>query len=61
MKKNPPKRGEQLAADLDRWQLEMSDEIGIVEANYRIYNAITPRPAIRSLHKRPFIKCSPKK
>ncbi|HBK84840.1 MAG TPA: hypothetical protein DDZ53_02270 [Firmicutes bacterium] len=51
MRNNPPKRGEQMTVDLERWQLEMAEELGILEeAHGNAYATLTPRPVLRSIH-----------
>lgn len=53
MKKNPPRRSEQMLADLERWQLELADELGIIEEVYHAHHPIGARPVLRSHHDRP--------
>lgn len=53
MKRNPPKRSEQILADLERWQLEMAEELGIIEEVQQAHYPLGPRPVLRSTHGRP--------
>ena len=45
MRNNPPKRGEQMTVDLERWQLGILEE-----AHGNAYATLTPRPVLRSIH-----------
>lgn len=56
MRKNPPKRGEQMTVDLERWQLEMAEEIGIIEEVRGAHAKLAPSPVFRSVHGRPEAK-----
>lgn len=53
MSKKPPKRGEQLVADIERWRLEMAGELGIIEEVDSNYRPSEPRPILRAPHRRP--------
>lgn len=53
MSKNPPKRSEQITADLERWQLEMAEELGIIEEVRQTNYSLGARPVLRSVHGRP--------
>lgn len=56
MKRNPPRRSEQMFADLERWQLELADELGIIEEVHHAHHPLGPRPVLRSTHDRPNTK-----
>ncbi len=56
MKKNPPRRGESMFVNLERWQLEMADELGIIEEAHQAHHPLGPRPVLRSTHGRPTAK-----
>lgn len=53
MSRIPPRRSEQITADLERWQLEMAEELGIVEEVRQTNYPLNARPVLRSTHSRP--------
>lgn len=56
MSKIPPRRSEQVTADLERWQLEMAEELGIIEEVRQTNYPMNAHPALRSTHSRPSSK-----
>ncbi|NLW17067.1 MAG: hypothetical protein GX033_05395 [Firmicutes bacterium] len=56
MRKEPPKRNEQIWADIEHWQLEMAEELGIIEEIRHVHHSLGPRPVLRCKHHRPWAK-----
>ncbi len=53
MNRRTPKRTEQMLADMERWRLEIAEELGLIENVSQVRYPLGPHPVLRPQHQRP--------